>query len=395
MAAQPVVMTGPVWNQACIQATFSENPLHAHSLIKGLRHGVLQDEGVSGAALVHVAAAAIGKYYDVSDNDGLDEETIDLMICGSLGGINLPPPENPREQYLRHIKYFISNHPNAPQLAVDAVEGQYEVQDGRTLPMTFELAYRYVEDNKLAILTNCQIASLIQYLTSMIVSICKTGTVSPKYINKIVQGVEQDLGLEITLSPSLITKFFRIYVRDLTPVTARIFFTQLSGWMPPQALRVKLVIDQTLDHGLTSLNLVIQAFRDHPNFDWAILDLISPGENNRVLDAIRHRNGDQYAGYTRDLGPMAGTKYKHAVYAARQLGVVIRGDTALKKYKGGLKGPIPAIDAAIEHLANQQIPTGEDGRVAINDLTPEQQVVYNGAIAINQQINALLNQNDE
>lgn len=380
---------GPIWNQNYVTSTFSCNPAYTFNHIGGLNYGIFNTQDYQNPNIpYHTAVLAHGALLSNDPDYEMDMDDIEMISCGCMGGINIPPHHDPQGEYLNNIRSYISIVPNAPAYNTDGCHergpGQapaddlYDVCNNKNLPTTFVKAYDYVETHINFLKNEYDIKSRLERLVNMTVSLCKTGTITTHFAKKIASGIENDLGKEIEVDPQFIKAFYNRYVRNITPELAQAFFENLQNWIPEHALRMLLTVQQCIDHGITGLLLVKKAMEAYPGFDWELLDFIRAGELARVEAALILYANRSYAGFTRTLGDMAGTKFKLAVYTAKHLLIEVGGETSLKKYRGGEKGPIPLIDEAIANMINNEVPV-VDGRLARDGLDENQARIYDNA----------------
>lgn len=399
-----VPLTGLVWNQNYIVNTFAANPAYSENFISGINHGVLVNPFEHEHVPYHAAVLGHGALLLDNSEYNFTVADIDLIVSGCMGGINIPVPAEPKTKYLNLVRIYISWFDQAPVfdtadmqlretpedgIIPAAADNLYDVQEEKAIPTTFNKAYEYVEKNIEEIKTLYDLSSRLTRVSSMIVSLCKGGTVSKPFLKKISKGIMTDIGVSVTMNENHIRRFHERYVRGLSPESAAEFFARVLNWIPEHALRMRLTIEQCTDHGITGLLLVKKALTQYPHFDWTILDFISPGELSRVEAGLIKYNHKPYAGFQKNLGDMAGPRFKVAVYTAKNLLIKLGGETSLNRYKGGDNGPHEKIDEAIEFLAAAELPTA-DGRIVVDELNPQQVLLHNAAKLVKDRLALLI-----
>lgn len=365
MAEHVDLLNGAGWNAATFNTVLAGAPAYSTTCATSVNHGILMPPFNTDQAFVHMFVVSYGRLrLSAADNPELEE--VALVAAGDLFGLNVNTLDQEAAQalYLRAVRKFLVAENAAPLTAVIPPEAPNDRRvfeheqphminafrrgnNDYVLPTTFVAAYDYVQNNLNALQALLEIPSRLEMLVNVIVSVCKTGTVSARFITKVVNSVELELHQDIEMNSKFISRFYSTFVRQITPAAAREFFTRIGGWIPQVAMRVSLIVTQAAEHGITSLMLITRALAAYPTFNWALVDVTRPGEMARVNLALLVWNGDEYAGFTRNMGNLSATKYKLATYTAKELLRRIGGETTLRQYKGGERGPIEVIDNAI------------------------------------------------
>lgn len=387
-----VASLGYMTNANNFHRIFRSNPLLEENIIRHLHHDVAAAEGNNAALIVHSYVTRYGQYALETDEDQHDEaQRNSLMALASAGDLYAPFPDpttpedtvQARETYLKCIRYLmIGGDQVIPRMAVpENVEpvpmGQRDangeprpintVTVGNVayyIPVTFEEAFNHVQTHLARIKEALDVPDEISFVSSVIVSFCKTGTISDKARGKIETAIALEMGTNVTLLVDLISRFAQTYSRSLTPQTAEIFFTRLYQLIPRHALRLGIVIMQAAEHGITGFLLVKTALEKFPTFDWVIIEAYGPGERVRFLDALREYGGNKYAGFRADLGALKATNFPVLVYTSKQLLLKKDGQRSLAQYRGGARKEIPAITEMINAYTPGAFMV-EDGKIVV------------------------------
>lgn len=374
--ANPVILEAgaPGWSGTNIRRTLQGNVAYEQVTVRYVHEDQNYWTNHVDDMLVHSSIVGAGRLLQADRNYELDPIDVQLISIGDAFGLGLAPvdQELARRRYHDAVVSILADNAQLPRVPVNGfllfgvTEEQYgnvvingnDVPAGARnqeinfvnntlLPLNFEQAFNYVQNHLAQIREEYDVPSMMTALTTAVVSVCKTGTVSNKFNTKIASAINTELNQQIDLSPTLIRRFYSTFVRRIDAISAQGFFERTLALVPEVALRVRLTIEQASDHGITGLLMVRQAMMNYPTFRWHLLDVIKPGECRAVAEAFRAWDGNRYAGFSRNLGPMAATNYKLAVYTAKKLLMECSGMASLRGYRGGEKGPIPAIDNAI------------------------------------------------
>nr|CAI5819422.1 unnamed protein product [Callosobruchus analis] len=195
-------------------------------------------------------------------------------------------------------------------------------------------------------ITNYPLSSLLH----LHIAIAKQGNVTTRFVSKVRQGVSTDLQVQVDISPALITMFWNTFRNGINDANVQELFRQWEAWIPSMALRMRLIVQQTVLTGLTVLACIGRAMKLHPSFKWADVGALLPMEMTAYKDAVTAVGGNSYYGYKKDLGKVASTHYKSIGYVAWQLLSRASGINTLNSYKGWPRN-IPSkniIDAMID-----------------------------------------------
>jgi hypothetical protein len=166
------------------------------------------------------------------------------------------------------------------------------------------------------------------------IGVAKRGTLSERYVGKVVDGIRDDLGITITIEPDTVKAAYVNFGRYVTANNAEEVFSRWLAAIPHHALRLRLCLEQVAGSGLTAFIVVGKAYRRFPDFPWDKLNTLTEGEVDKYIIAVRTVSGNPYYGFNRDLGAARSTLYSSVAYVAKELLVKISGEMSLTKYQG-------------------------------------------------------------
>lgn len=163
-------------------------------------------------------------------------------------------------------------YPEANVTVADALKGiTANTIDGKAYPTSFEGAYAYAQAHHHLLHAICP--TIITVVTSALLAICKTGTVSDGVIDKVSLALENECSDRPNLMTGVMTKYYNWYARsNISPAVMRVKVPEWLRRLPDHALRVRLVIEQSSNHGITGFTLVSEAMTAHPTFHWGMAD---------------------------------------------------------------------------------------------------------------------------
>lgn len=174
----------------------------------------------------------------------------------------------------------------------------------------------------------------LDLIVGVTVSIAKRGTLSVEFMNKIVEGILQDLGANINLEIEAIQTFYRFFAGGIDDVTIPLIQRRWQQLIPQQALRLTLTVAQLAGSGLTTYSTIGTALRKYPNFNWGVIERTFPTEWANFRVALNTVGNNVYYGFRRDLGVVKSTNFKSLGYIAKELLVRADGRVTLNRYMG-------------------------------------------------------------
>lgn len=163
------------------------------------------------------------------------------------------------------------------------------------------------------------------------------------------------------------------YEDSIDETTAGRIFDRWINFVPPNAVRVRLTLRETVCERLTAFITVLRALKYHPRFNWTAIVNTFPDEWSNFITAAALVGNNYYYGYKKDLGVVDSSRYCNLGLVAKELMVKASGDIALNK--GGLFAGRSAHRATIRTMvtnyktarSNDTTPAGTGSYLAVND----------------------------
>nr|QPL15389.1 nucleoprotein [Neuropteran chu-related virus OKIAV150] len=199
--------------------------------------------------------------------------------------------------------------------------------------MTYETAIRILYKMYLKT-TRFFVPDGLALITHGIVAICKRGNVTTGFIDKVTNGIQNELNVVLNLRPEAISIFWNNYGQYINDNNIQVILQHWERLLPHIAIRLIQTVQQASGGGLTVFNTVGKAIMTYQDFPWAQIEQLYPEEFARFIQAVGFVNGNQYFGFRRDLGPARSTLFKSLGYVAKELLVKIGGMNSLNSYLG-------------------------------------------------------------
>lgn len=174
----------------------------------------------------------------------------------------------------------------------------------------------------------------LDLIVGITVSVAKRGTVSAEFINKIIQGISQDLGLNVNIDLDAIQTFYKFFANGINDETIAQVKTRWEGLIPDQALRLTLTVNQLAGSGLTTYATIGAALNKYDTFNWGVISRLFPTEWTNFEAALNAVGNNVYYGFRKDLGVVKSTNFKSLGYVAKELLVRADGRVTLNRYMG-------------------------------------------------------------
>jgi hypothetical protein len=191
-----------------------------------------------------------------------------------------------------------------------------------------------------------------------LIAMMKRGSVSIAFAIKFKKAIDIDLpGLDIDMVPGIMSLMFRQCADLIDAAGIRDYFEDWFQWLPPNALRLRITIIQTAGEGLATYLTINRAISKFPDFPWAKLDALIPGQLDNYQAAMQAVGSDLYYGFRRDLGPARATNFPGLGWSCKELlykGSADVADAALNGY-GGWKMPGMNISNRISFMIDQYL----------------------------------------
>lgn len=196
----------------------------------------------------------------------------------------------------------------------------------------------------------------VKVVVTMLTALAKSGTVSDHYIQKVANGIRDDLNLEIEMSMEEVRTVYSTFGRSLTPQTARFLCKHLMTLIPEVALRVQLILEQAAGTGLTTFMLIARVLQAHPNFPWGAVRIIAGAEFVTFLAAIGEVDNNIWYGYSGRKRHAKAKNFPTLFYVCKEIAVKKDGERTWNQYGGGRTGMKNKVilDALVAHYAAMQ-----------------------------------------
>jgi len=255
------------------------------------------------------------------------------------------------------VKYeAITTIPNAPGFR-HGLPATYPFPVDDVKDMTVENAQRLL--NVLAGFTDNSDPdrSAFEILANLVVAICKQGTVSSQFTEKVRTDIRAQLGKEIRISAEVVAAIWGAYGQYINESNVGPLMTYLLDNIMKDATRLRITVEQAKHHALTMYQTIGRAVKKHPNFNWSVVEKISPGELGTYTGCMNIIGMNAYYGYSRSMEDVKSKKYRTLGYIAKELLVKLNSETHLNQNKVFTQKPAkqPLIDKLIglytDHVA--------------------------------------------
>lgn len=397
------VSTGVCDNPTFFTKALQGTTLYHKPLVFALNHGIFTGMYDDVTVPMHIYLFTYGRF--LGGNIPTDDLQIRAVVLGEMLGWMKPTHNgtdhitvdeaDAREKYKKAVARLY-NCPNPPSYVRERITADkadatkspiiasaiahYDNNAAGAPPaldaaFTFVYAYNLVTDLISTIPQNRMIPQAWA-AAHAIVAFGKRGTVSPQYVNKITEACTVELGYSHGIDADLIALFWSSYGRALNADTAQLVAERWSRYIPANALRLSIVLQQAANSGLTSIITIGRALKAYPTFPWAKMRRLYPTEFANATTAFREINNNPYYGYNQSSTPASSTKFKNLAYWCKEIIIRIDGDNALARYKGWTRTPTHsnAVTHWIDEYANQlaqaaNVEANEADREAFEELT--------------------------
>jgi hypothetical protein len=177
-------------------------------------------------------------------------------------------------------------------------------------------------------------ATPVEMLANTCVACAKQEQITPAFAEKIMRGIQDELGHEVTIDSDTVQILFTHFGRNFDETTAPIAFNRWEEILPENALRFRLTIQQVAFSRLNVYQTILEAIRTFPDFFWPVLNRLLPGDMQRFITAQVLIQENEYYGFREDLGEAASTRYKSLGWVAKELLIQGAGKGTLAQYQG-------------------------------------------------------------
>nr|WPV62240.1 MAG: nucleocapsid protein [Wenzhou rodent chuvirus 1] len=366
-AGKELFLTGVLDNPENIHAWLGTRSIYRQLIFKNVKIPPFCDSYDREAVILHGHLICFGRMIADAPGGAMNPNVLRdarLLLVGEIitpvkpTGVDLPTDEA-QSAYLNAVS-TLRTGTNAAYLGSATKEGYITAggteQEWDQNPLTVPTAMKLMNYFASVPLTQGP-ATPVAMLTYAFVAMAKRGTVTPEFCTKIITGIQQDAGVTITMTSDIIKLLWAYYGDVMDDLVAGSLFQHWMGELPPNALRLRITLEQTLNAGLTTLTVTVRGLTDHPTFPWDQLLALPP--YNSEMSALKHAvevvGDNKYYGFRRDLGDAKGTLYKNLSYVAKELLIKVNGETKLSQYAGFPRVPAqgPIVRAMIDAYINR------------------------------------------
>lgn len=165
-------------------------------------------------------------------------------------------------------------------------------------------------------------------------ALAKRGTGSEDVLVKVSTGIQEELGVGIRFDSKALVFIYKHFLTGVDETNAADIFGTYYSNLPAIALRLRLLLEQSVYSGLTCFALIGRALHQYPTFYWREIDQLLLGQFENFATARVRVAGNPYYGFSSELGSVKSTKYKGLTYVAIQLLEKLSGERSLRRYEG-------------------------------------------------------------
>ncbi|CAL8249935.1 unnamed protein product [Arctogadus glacialis] len=179
-----------------------------------------------------------------------------------------------------------------------------------------------------------QIRNRVLYIVLLaIVSSALRGDVSNAKLARMQADLRTAMPFVGNLSREDILRTWTNYGHLVDEVSAGEVITHLMTCIPGGCVRLRVCLAQAAGSGMSSLDTVAGAFREHPDFPSQAVQKMYPNDFAGAYKALHIVAGNPHYGYKNELGAVSSTNYRSLAWVCGLL-IVATGDPSLKEYKG-------------------------------------------------------------
>lgn len=118
----------------------------------------------------------------------------------------------------------------------------------------------------------------IQVIVQLLVAICKQGTISSEFSNKISQGVREDMGLAIKIKAREVADVWTTYGQVINAGNIESVINHFSHNVMGTATRLVVTLNQAKFHSMTMFQTIGRAMLNYPRLSWHVMEKMAPTE---------------------------------------------------------------------------------------------------------------------
>lgn len=149
--------------------------------------------------------------------------------------------------------------------------------------LTLDMAIRVMK--VLSRIPSREIATNIGVLviTNLIVSICKQGTVSGQFIDKIKSAIQKDIGRSVPVKANYISSIWGAYGQYINETNIGPLMDHFLRNIMGESIRLRVTVDQAKYQALTMYQTIGRTIILNPNLSWQIVEILLQVSSNVIL----------------------------------------------------------------------------------------------------------------
>lgn len=183
-----------------------------------------------------------------------------------------------------------------------------------------------------------------------LVAFCKRGVVSQNALRRVSDALRDEIQFNGEIDNELISFYWSQLGRSMDSVDAQAFVARWTTFLPQSALRIRILLNQTANAGLTQIITIGRSMKMHPTFPWGKVAQLFPGEIANATNALTTIGDDIYFGFNPPNPAVVSSRYKNVAYWCKELLVRCSGEQALNNFRGWTRNA--TMPLAMENLIN-------------------------------------------
>lgn len=208
----------------------------------------------------------------------------------------------------------------------------------------------------------------VTILAHMFIGTMKRGSFSDGFIDKIRRSIEQELHVTIPFDAEALLNIQSQYREYMSADVARTISQYWRKLIPPQALRLRITVEQAAGSNMTALTTTGKAIATYADFPWPKVIALYTDEWSFFCQAVKKVNNDPFYGFNADLAPISSAKYRSLAWVGKELMIRIAGQTTLNQYAGWVRRP--REQSVIEMILDKYIQERGDFVIGTSNVPP-------------------------
>lgn len=166
-------------------------------------------------------------------------------------------------------------------------------------------------------------------ITNLIVAVCKQGTISGQFIEKVRAAMKQDLGSDIAITTAFVGSIWGAYGQYINEKNVGPLMNHFLDNIMAEAIRLRITINQSKYQGLTMFQTIGRAMLKYPDLSWHLLERVIPQEFTNYKVALRAVGDNPYYGYSQSLDLVKAANFRNLGYLSKELLVKLNNESNL------------------------------------------------------------------